>query len=198
MTGTRRRLVVVAMAYAATAGAASVVATREELPGRPLGLGLPIPVWAQVASAWGAGIAPPWPMPLLAVIAADRACRTGSSGWALTVGLVGVTNLVGHAIEPVTWRPRTWTPTTRVTAGVMMGSAAVLAVVGLRTADQLRDAERHRWMSVAAGLMSLDEPTERRIERDNEREVRNAPKQHFIASEPAAGDEPRSSFTRPW
>jgi hypothetical protein len=139
MTGTShaadgRLLVTVAGGYVVAACVASVVAVAEDLPGRPLGIGLPIPVWAQVASGWGAGIAPPWPMPVLALVAAQRARSTGLASWAVTAGLVGVTNLAGHAVEPVTWHPRSWTRGSALAAGVMITAATALALTGESTA----------------------------------------------------------------
>jgi hypothetical protein len=61
------------------AGAAvmgSAVAIREDLPGQPCGISIPLSVPAGLLADWGAGVAAPWPMPAAAVIAAARSQRT--------------------------------------------------------------------------------------------------------------------------
>ena len=124
-------LVAAALAYAGSAAFASVVAVRDDVPGRPLGITVPLSVTAGIAAGWGAGIAPPWYMPALAVIAARRAGASGSTTGVMIAGSIGVASIMGHLIEPVTWRPGSWTPGTRASIAMTMGSSALLASVAL-------------------------------------------------------------------
>ena len=71
-----RALLATSLAFAGAAVLGSAVAIREDLPGQPCGISVPLPVPAGLLAGWGAGVAAPWPMPAAAVIAAARSQRT--------------------------------------------------------------------------------------------------------------------------
>src|SRR5215472_10071928 len=101
------------LAFAGAAVLGSVVAVRDQLPGEPLGVGISLSVPAGLLAGWGAAVAAPWPMPTAAVTAAVMArhrepgARPGGICAAIGLGCI-----VGTLIEPVTRRPRSWTPAT--------------------------------------------------------------------------------------
>ena len=66
--GPDRALLAAAIAFAGAAGLGSAVAIRDQLPGEPLGIGIPLSVPAGLLAGWGAGVAAPWPMPVAAVV----------------------------------------------------------------------------------------------------------------------------------
>ena len=131
--GPDRALLAAAAAFAAAAGLGSVVAIRDELPGEPLGTTVPLSVPAGLAVGWGAAVAAPWPMPAAALIAAARAQRPGASA---ATGLVctgiGLGCVAGTLVEPVTRRPGTWSPGTRLAITANLASSAALVVAGWR------------------------------------------------------------------
>jgi drug/metabolite transporter (DMT)-like permease len=128
-----RALLAASLAFAGAAVVGSAVAIHDELPGQPCGISVPLSVPAGLLAGWGAGIAAPWPMPVAAVIAAARSQRTGPS--ALTGAVcagIGMGCVLGTAIEPVTCRPRSWSPATRLAIVFNMASSAALIVAGWR------------------------------------------------------------------
>jgi hypothetical protein len=99
-------LLAVSLAFAGAAGLGSAVAVRDQLPGQPFGISVPVSVPAGLLAGWGAGVAAPWPMPVAAVLVAARAQRTPSSALAGAICAgIGVGCIVGTAIEPVSWLP---------------------------------------------------------------------------------------------
>src|SRR5436305_13114936 len=74
-----RALLGASLAFAGAAGLGSAVAVRDQLPGQPFGISVPLSVPAGLLAGWGAGVAAPWPMPVAAVIVAARARRAVSS-----------------------------------------------------------------------------------------------------------------------
>lgn len=132
-TGPDRALLAASVAFAAAAGLGSAVAIRDEIPGEPLGITVPLSVPAGLIAGWGAGIAAPWPMPAAALIAAVRAQRAGASAatGALCAG-IGLGCIFGTIIEPVTRRPGAWSPLTRLAITANMAASAALAVTGWR------------------------------------------------------------------
>jgi hypothetical protein len=126
-----RALLAASLAFAGAAVVGSAVAIREELPGQPCGIGVPLPVPAGLLAGWGAGVAAPWPMPVAAVITAARSQRTGPSAvkGAVCAG-IGMGCVLGTAIEPVTRRPRSWSPATRLAIVFNMAASAALIVAG--------------------------------------------------------------------
>jgi hypothetical protein len=122
-----RLLSFASIAFAGAASLGSAVAIRDQLPGQPLGIGIPLSVPAGVLAGWGAGVAAPWPMPVTALIAAATAQRTGPSALAGTVCAgIGAGCILGTLVEPITWRPHSWSPMT--TLAVIANTAASLAL----------------------------------------------------------------------
>lgn len=122
-------LTAAALAYAGSTVVASAVALREDIPGQPFGISAPFSVRTGLVLGWGAGIAPPWPMPLTALLATRRAAE-GRPGPALAASAIGAATIVGHAIEPVTRRPGSWSRATTASIALTMGSAVILAAAG--------------------------------------------------------------------
>ncbi len=128
---TGRDLRYAAIAFACVVGFTTAVAVRDDLPGRPLGIGVPLSVPTGIVVGWGAGVAAPWPMPVAALIASRRA-NQGDAVAALVCAGLGIAGIVGFLIEPNTYDPKTWTPANRnaITAGLL--ASAALATTGLR------------------------------------------------------------------
>ena len=122
-------LLAAAVAFAAAAGLGSAVAIRDNLPGEPLGITVPL----SVPAGWGAAVAAPWPMPVAALVAAAHAQRPGTSA---ATGLVcvgiGVGCVAGTLVEPVTRRPGAWSPLTRLAITANLAASAALVVTGWR------------------------------------------------------------------
>ena len=131
--GPDRALLAASAAFAAAAGLGSAVAIRDELPGEPLGITVPLSVPAGLIAGWGAAVAAPWPMPAAALIAAARAQRAGTS--AATGALcaaIGLGCIAGTLVEPVTRQPRTWSPLTGLAITANIAASAALVVAGWR------------------------------------------------------------------
>lgn len=126
-------LLAASLAFAGAAGLGSAVAVRDQLPGQPFGISVPVSVPVGLLAGWGAGVAAPWPMPVAAVLVAARAQRTPSSalGGAVCAG-IGVGCIAGTAIEPVSWQPRSWTSWTRLAIVCNVAASAALTVAGWR------------------------------------------------------------------
>ena len=161
-----RALLATSLAFAGAAVVGSAVAIREDLPGRPCGISVPLSVPAGLLVGWGAGVAAPWPMPAVAVIAAARSQRTRPH--ALTGAVcagIGVGCVLGTAIEPVTRRPRSWSAATRLAIAFNIAASAALTMTGLRhraaaRALRLRDQANQQRpdgviCAIAAGPASL-------------------------------------------
>jgi drug/metabolite transporter (DMT)-like permease len=128
-----RALLATSLAFAGAAVLGSAVAIREDLPGQPCGISIPLSVPAGLLVGWGAGVAAPWPMPAAAVIAAARSQRTRPH--ALTGAVcagIGICCVLGTVIEPVTRRPRSSSPATRLAIASNIAASAALTVTGLR------------------------------------------------------------------
>ena len=130
MPASQTALYLAAVTYAGTAAISSVIAVRDNVPGEPLGITVPLSVPSALAVGWGAGIAPPWFMPVTALVAARRA-RLGGSFPATVAASIGFATIAGHLIEPVTRQPRSWTLATRTSIAMMITSPALLAAAGL-------------------------------------------------------------------
>ena len=120
-----------------------MVAVRELLPGEPCGISVPLSVPAGLLAGWGAGVAAPWPMPLAAVVAAARSQRTQPRAvtGAVCAGL-GIGCIIGTAVEPVTRRPRTWSPATRCAIALNVAASAALIIAGGRHLAAARTLSR--------------------------------------------------------
>jgi hypothetical protein len=128
-----RALLATSLAFAGAAVVGSAVAIREDLPGQPCGIRVPLSVPAGLLVGWGAGVAAPWPMPAAAVIAAARSQRTKPN--ALTGAVcagIGIGCVLGTAIEPATRRPRSWSAATRLAIAFNIAASAALTMTGLR------------------------------------------------------------------
>ncbi len=126
-------LLAASLAFAGAAGLGSAVAVRDQLPGRPFGISVPLSVPAGLLAGWGAGVAAPWPMPVAAVFVAAGAQQTaaGARAGAICAG-IGVGCIVGTAIEPFTWQPRSWTPRTGLAIVCNLAASAALTLAGWR------------------------------------------------------------------
>jgi hypothetical protein len=121
------------LAFAGATVLGSAVAIRDQLPGQPLGVGVPLSVPAGLLAGWGAGVAAPWPMPVTAVMAAATARRQEPSALPGTVcTVIGLGCIFGTLIEPVTRRPRSWSSATGLAIGLNLAASAALITAGLR------------------------------------------------------------------
>ena len=126
-----RALLGASLGFAGAAVLGSVVAIRDQLPGRPLGVSVPLSVPAGLAAGWGAAVAAPWPMPAAAVMTAVTARHRGPSARPGAVcAAIGLGCIVGTLLEPVTRRPRSWSSATRLAIGVNLGASAALIGAG--------------------------------------------------------------------
>lgn len=126
-------LLAAAVAFAAAAGLGSAVAIRENLPGEPLGITVPLSVPAGLAAGWGAAVAAPWPMPAAALIAAACAQRPGASpATGLVCVGIGLGCVAGTLVEPVIRRPGARSPLTRLAIAANLTASAALVVTGWR------------------------------------------------------------------
>lgn len=125
------RLEPVAVAYAAATAFGSWVAVRHDLRSEPFGrTTVRLPAARTVPRGLGGGTAIPWPMAVVAAVAAQRA--TTSTAWARTCTAVGATSLVGTLAEPATWGRRL--PGLDVTASALLNvGASVLLIEHGRT-----------------------------------------------------------------
>jgi drug/metabolite transporter (DMT)-like permease len=122
-----------AVGFACATAFTTAVAIRDDLPGRPLGIQVPLSVPTGILVGWGAAVAAPWPMPVAAVIAAARAnAPEAGSGPALVCAGLGMAGIVGLLIEPNTYNRQAWTPANRVAVTTGLVACAFLAVAGLR------------------------------------------------------------------
>jgi hypothetical protein len=119
------------LAFAGATVLGSVVAIRDQLPGEPLGVSIPLSVTAGLLAGWGAAVAAPWPMPVAAVAAAAMAKRRRPSVRPGAVcAAIGLGCIVGTCIEPVTRRPRSWSVATRLAIGANLSASAALVAAG--------------------------------------------------------------------
>jgi hypothetical protein len=119
------------LAFAGASVLGSVVAIRDQLPGEPLGVSIPLSVPAGLLAGWGAAVAAPWPMPVAAVTAAAAARhREPGAGPGAVCAAIGLGCIVGTLIEPVTRRPRSWSPAAGLAIGVNLAASATLIGAG--------------------------------------------------------------------
>ena len=128
-------LLAASAAFAGACGLGSAVALRQSLPGEPLGIMLPITVPRGLLIGWGAGVAAPWPMPFVALVAAATAGRVRNRNvpGVLCAGL-GIACILGTLVEPVTRRPRSWTAGISAAIGMNLATSAALTAAGVRYA----------------------------------------------------------------
>jgi drug/metabolite transporter (DMT)-like permease len=126
-----RALLGASLGFAGAAALGSVVAIRDQLPGQPLGVSIPLSVPAGLAAGWGAAVAAPWPMPAAAVMTAATARhRAPSVRPGAVCAAIGLGCIVGTLVEPVTRRPRSWSPATRLAVSVNLAASAALIGAG--------------------------------------------------------------------
>jgi hypothetical protein len=131
------------LAFAGAAALGSVVAVRDQLPGEPLGMSIPMSVPAGLLAGWGAAVAAPWPMPVAAVMTAMRAqSREPSTRPGAVCVAIGLGCIAGTLVEPVTRRPRSWSPATRLAITVNLVASVVLAGAGAWHAAAVRGRDR--------------------------------------------------------
>lgn len=113
----------------------SAVAIRENLPGEPLGIGVPLSVPNTILVGRGPAVAAPWSMPLVGLLAASSQLQNRKGQWSglVCVGL-GVAGVVGILLEPNTYRATTWARSTRRAVLLHFGTCLTLAGAGLRHA----------------------------------------------------------------
>ena len=128
-----RQLQLAAWAFAGATLLGSVVSIRNNVPGEPLGIRLPLSVPAAVLVGWGAGVAAPWPMPVAAVVAATRRRGTSARMRGVMCAAIGAACIAGTLVEPVTRRPQTWTPGMRSAILANMATSAAMIAVSLLT-----------------------------------------------------------------
>jgi hypothetical protein len=131
------------LAFAGAAVWGSAAAIRDQLPGRPLGITVPLSVPAGLVAGWGAGVAAPWPMPVAAIAAAVAARhRAPSPRPGAVCAMIGAGCIMGTLVEPVTWRPGSWSRATALAIGFNLAASAGLIAAGLRhsATSRARDA----------------------------------------------------------
>jgi len=131
----------VALVYAATVALASVVSVRDDVPGEPFGITIPLSVPTGLLVAWGSGIAAPWPMPAAVVIAAFRARRGGGPAPARICAGIALAGIAGQLIEPIVRRPKT--PAVRVALTANVAVSTILAATALSRLARRRSAGQH-------------------------------------------------------
>lgn len=110
----------------------TVVSAREQhLPGEPLGFRLPGTVPVHLTLGLGSGVAAPWPMPIVAVVAALRA-GPGVRWPERTCAVLGASVLVGTLVEPASWGLRPRSAWARATVPLHLLSGAALFLAGTR------------------------------------------------------------------
>jgi hypothetical protein len=125
----RRALASSALLAAGTTVFTTAVSFRNpDLPDEPFGLRFPGDVRVHLALGLGSGVAAPWPMPLIALVAAlkDDGDRVGP---ARACAAIGATMLLGTVAEPASWglRPRSTAAKATVVLHLLSGSALFVA-----------------------------------------------------------------------
>jgi hypothetical protein len=138
-----RALLGASLAFAGAAMLGSVVAIRDQLPGEPLGVSVPLSVPAGLLAGWGGGGR--------RTVADAGGSRYDSGGGPVpeastrpgeVCAAIGLGCIVGTFIEPVTHRPRSWSAATRLTIGVNLAASAALAGAGAWHAATARGQHR--------------------------------------------------------
>ena len=127
-----RMMLGAATVFAATTTFTTAVSMREpQLPDEPLGVRFPGPVAVHLALGLGSGVAAPWPMPLVALVAALRA-EPGVTWPERTCAITGAVVLVGTLVEPASWGLRPRSAWARATVPLNLLSGAALFLAGTR------------------------------------------------------------------
>ncbi len=127
---TRKVLLAAASLSAATTVFTTAVSARHpDLPDEPLGLRFPGDVRVHLTLGLGSGVAAPWPMPLIALVAALKDDE-GRVGPARTCAAIGATMLVGTVAEPASWGLRHRSSSARATVALNLLSGSALFLAG--------------------------------------------------------------------
>jgi hypothetical protein len=122
-----------AAAFAVTCAFTTAVSIRDDLPGRPCGVGVPLSVPMGLLVGWGSAVAAPWPMPVAAVAAAARAGNESHGARAsLVCAAVGVAGVIGLLMEPNTYDVRAHSRANRLAIVLGFLSTGALAIAGMR------------------------------------------------------------------
>lgn len=140
-----------ALFAAATAYGTAVAATEAGPRGEPLGLQVPGSVRTHLLLGWGAAVAAPWPMPVIAAVAAARG-GPRSAPAARTIAGIGTAALLGILVEPATWGRRP--ASSRAALAVPLHLLGSVAMVWAGTHRLRQQAER----SGFTALGSISEP----------------------------------------
>lgn len=129
---TDQSLLSAAALLAATTAATTLVSLREpDLPDEPLGLRFPGRVPVHLAAGLGSGVAVPWPLPVVATVAALRA-EPGRAWPRRTCAVIGATVLVGTLLEPASWGLRPRSASAKAMVPPLLASGAALFIAGTR------------------------------------------------------------------
>jgi hypothetical protein len=83
----------------------------------------------------GSGLSAPWPMPTVAIAAAAAAARErAGSRLARICQSIGLMQVIGTLVEPVTWARRSHSPVIWATVATNLTTGAALAFAGRRSA----------------------------------------------------------------
>jgi hypothetical protein len=124
-----RMMLGAATLFAATTAFTTAVSMRQQhLPDEPLGIRFPGRVPVHLALGLGSGVAAPWPMPIITLVAAMRA-EPGVTWPERTCAITGAVVLVGTLVEPASWglRPRSAWARATVPLHFLAGAALFLA-----------------------------------------------------------------------
>ena len=127
-----RALLGAAAVLAASTAVSTVVSLREpQLPDEPFGLRVPGRVPVHLALGLGSGVAVPWPLPVIATVAAIRA-QPGMTWPRRTCAIIGATVLVGTLAEPTSWGMRSRSRSAEAMVPLLFLSGAALFIAGTR------------------------------------------------------------------
>lgn len=121
-------LVAASLAFAAASGFGSTVSVRSDVRGEPLSVRAPLSTAAGIAAGWGAGVAAPWPMPLLGLVVAWRG---HGSRRGLVCATLGAMCVAGTVVEPVTWRRRRWSRGVATAIALNLATSLAMIAAGL-------------------------------------------------------------------
>ena len=136
-----RGLVAAAATMVGATAFGAFVSVRENIPGEPLGLRLPGSVPVHLRLGLGSGLSAPWPMPVVAVVAA-LSSRPGQTRPGRACAAIGATVLAGTIVEPVTWGRRSRAPLVGVSVALNLISGGALVRAGRRAAASRRFRRR--------------------------------------------------------
>lgn len=125
----RSLLAAASMSVATAAAATSVSLRHPDLPGEPFGLRIPGSVPRHLALGLGSAVAVPWPMPIIALVAAVKD-EPGRTLPARTCAVIGAAMLIGTVVEPASWGLRPRSDAARATAVMHLLSGSALFLAG--------------------------------------------------------------------